>query len=67
MFFFPVMLVLASMMLSYPTFGQDMLHGVDLEQPAYSQAEITRADIEKAIIDHSTGVRWIFQGKVSTV
>ena len=63
MFFFPVMLVLASMMLSYPTFGQDMLHGVDLEQPAYSQAEITRADIEKAIIDHSTGAPLDFSGK----
>ena len=32
-----------------PSCAQDMLQGVDLAQPAYSQAEISRADIEKAI------------------
>jgi uncharacterized protein YjbI with pentapeptide repeats len=29
--------------------AQDMLQGVDLRQPAYSQAEMTRADVEKII------------------
>ena len=29
-----------------PTWAQDMLRDVDLGQPAYSQAEMTRADIE---------------------
>ncbi len=29
--------------------AQDMLQGVDLAQPAYSQAEMTRADIEAAL------------------
>src|SRR5512136_1073653 len=32
-----------------PVPAQDMLQGVDLSQPAYSQSEFTRADIETAI------------------
>lgn len=32
-----------------PLFAQDMLQGVDLSQPAYSQSETSRADIEAAL------------------
>lgn len=35
--------------------AQDMLQGVDLAQPAYSQAELTRADVETALRHRKTG------------
>jgi uncharacterized protein YjbI with pentapeptide repeats len=35
--------------------AQDMLQGVDLAQPAYSQAELTRADIEAALQHRKSG------------
>lgn len=63
MFFFPIIPGIASVMVSCPLSAQDMLQGVDLEQPAYSQAEITRADIEKAIINHSAGAPLDFSRK----
>jgi uncharacterized protein YjbI with pentapeptide repeats len=62
-FFFPLLLGLASKMGFYPALAQDMLQGIDLEQPAYSQAELTRADIEKAIINHSAGATLDFSRK----
>jgi uncharacterized protein YjbI with pentapeptide repeats len=62
-FFFPIKLGIASMLGSYPALAQDMLQGVDLEQPAYSQAELTRTDIEKAIINHATGAPLDFSRK----
>lgn len=35
--------------------AQDMLQGVDLAQPAYSQAELTRADVEAALRHRGAG------------
>ncbi len=35
--------------------AQDMLQGVDLAQPAYSKAELTRADVEAALEQRSSG------------
>ncbi len=32
-----------------PLLAQDMLQGVDLSQPAYSQSELTRAEVESAV------------------
>ncbi len=55
--------MLLGMMGSHVACAQDMLKGVDLEQPAYSQAELTRADIEKAIINHSNGTSLDFSRK----
>lgn len=46
-----------------PLQAQDMLQGVDLAQPAYSQAELSRADIEKAIAGRPAGVPLDFSGK----
>lgn len=38
-----------------PLCAQDMLQGVDLAQPAYSKAELTRADIEAALQHRGAG------------
>jgi uncharacterized protein YjbI with pentapeptide repeats len=46
-----------------PLQAQDMLQGVDLAQPAYSQAELSRVDIEKAIAGRPAGAILDFSGK----
>lgn len=35
--------------------AQDMLQGVDLAQPAYSKSELTRADVEAALLHRKSG------------
>ncbi len=54
---------LTLMLLAPPLRAQDMLQGVDLAQPAYSQSELTRADIEKAIAARPAGATLDFSGK----
>lgn len=43
--------------------AQDMLQGVDLAQPAYSQAELARADIEAALKGRKSGEKIDFSNK----
>ena len=46
-----------------PVRAQDMLQGVDLAQPAYSQAELTRADVEKSLAMRAASASLDFSGK----
>lgn len=43
--------------------AQDMLQGVDLSQPAYSQAELSRADVEAALKNRKSGAALDFSNK----
>lgn len=43
--------------------AQDMLQGVDLSQPAYSQAELTRADVEAALKARKSGGKIDFSSR----
>lgn len=45
------------------THAQDMLQGVDLAQPAYSQSELTRADVEAALKSRKNGAAVDFSNK----
>ena len=62
-FFALATLCLATLVLQAPLHAQDMLRGIDLTQPAYSQAELSRADIEKAIADRAPGGALDFSNK----
>lgn len=51
---FPARVALAALLVATPLQAQDMLRGVDLSLPAYSQSEMTRAEVEAALDAHKT-------------